>query len=369
MLHAQDWPELASRFYIYAPFGQDIAGYLCKAHVAAKALDREIVHSFDIRCGQDYLDRFRREAPGNAVLMWGRPAERLDLLRAAIEAPCHVAVKPPLLKNHAQMAILDELIEQAVLRELVLHDASNWRYDPALQLAAAIRKDGELLGPPQPPSPDLPTTTISHATTLADDADGLPCLASQGCDLVDLALWFLFSGWPSGPIVLHGARCGPQAEGTFSLADCTTRICVQTGAESETLVLSHLSSWATLEAGHGRDETGSIRPFVSLMPSQADDPADLLRSAERFCIERRYDFPGIAARLAEGRVEFVLPQDWTTDELHRRSSRLEEFVRLAMNPRHLAEDWSQRLRAKYEISSGLLRLACEPDARRVPAVG
>ena len=77
-------PEIYRRTYVYGPLDGDTAEHLARIAAFNNRPDNPTRWQLDIRAGEDYLARFLREQPGNAVVIAGRNRPKIDLILAAV---------------------------------------------------------------------------------------------------------------------------------------------------------------------------------------------------------------------------------------------------------------------------------------------
>jgi predicted dehydrogenase len=208
-------PGVAARCVVYGPDDADTA-----AHLARLPPGWEV----DVRTGDDWLDRFRRERPGNTVVLSGRNRPKVGLMREAVAAGMHVLADKPWVVAAADLPALEDVCRAADARGLLVRDVMTERHEVTNRLMRELVRDPEVFGDWQAGSPDEPGLVLESVHHLKKTVAGRPLLrpwwwfdpdisgeamADVGTHLADLAIGF----------VVGDRAIDPRAEVAFHDAD------------------------------------------------------------------------------------------------------------------------------------------------------
>ena len=80
-------PGVHRRCHVYAPLDADLVAHLDRLAAFNTRAERPTAWDVDVRTGEDYLDRFQREQPGNTVVLSGRlPGESVTTTCIGIDS-------------------------------------------------------------------------------------------------------------------------------------------------------------------------------------------------------------------------------------------------------------------------------------------
>ncbi len=392
-------PEIYRRTYVYGPLGADLAEHVARIAAFNDRPDSPTRWQLDIRAGEDYLARFLREQPGNAVVIAGRNRPKIDLILAAVSNACHVLADKPWVIDAEGFERLAEVFRQADIRDVLAWDMMTERFDIATALQRDLMRDADIFGNFVAGTAEDPALTLEATHYLLKSVAGEPLrrpawwfdseeagtgLADVGTHLADLSIWLLFPDqavdhrvdlemrdariWPTPltreqyrAITGEAAPCDGalayQGNGsaTYSLRGLTVRLTVRWDCEGE-----HDLHEATARGSRARirvRSTKGTRPELSVAANEAGDRGSLLAAVVRRCDEWQLRYPDLAAVDLGDSIRLDIPERYRTDHEQHFADVLDEFLRYARNPRR-APPWEvPNLLTKYAITTRAVEMA------------
>ena len=416
-------PEVHRRAYVYGPLDADLAEHVARVAAFNRRPDNPTRWQLDVRAGDDYLARFLREQPGQAVVVAGRNRPKIDLILAAVSNACHVLADKPWVIDAAGFDKIAEVFRQADLREVLAWDMATERFDVATTLQRDLIHDRDVFGGFVAGTPDDPALTLDSTHHLLKSVAGRPLrrpawwfdaseagtgLADVGTHLAGLSIWLLFPDqavdhradlevldariWPT-PVTRdqyraimgeanlppHGRRTGEPPDdlllyegngsATYALRGLTVRLTVNWECEGAPPG-SHDLHEVVARGSRARVRVRSMvlpdgRAGNDLEVTAADpaDHADLLAAVGRRCGEWKLRHPGLKPVDLGDRVRIDIPDRYRTDHEQHFADVLDEFLRHARNPRRAPPWEAPNLLAKYAITTRAVELARSRQAR------
>jgi predicted dehydrogenase len=200
-------PGIDRRSYIYAPLGQDLFEHLKRIQAFNTRADRPTDWELDIHCTDDPVRRMCTERPGNVVVIAGRSGNKMERIRACLDAGLNVLADKPWIVRAAQIAALQSALELADRSGLVAYDIMTERYEPSTIIQKSLVNDPAVFGAPVAGSDNDPGVVIESVHHLLKTVAGVPNLrpafffdladegtglADVGTHLIDLVQWTLF---------------------------------------------------------------------------------------------------------------------------------------------------------------------------------
>jgi len=419
-------PEIYPRTYVYGPLDADLAEYVSRVAAFNARPDDPTAWQLDIRTGGDYLGRFLREQPGNAVVIAGRNRPKIDRILAAVSNSCHVLADKPWVIDSEGFDKLAEVFQQADLRDVLAWDMMTERHDIATVLLRDLMQDRDVFGTCEPGTVDEPALTLDATHYLSKSISGIPLrrptwwfdpdeagpgLVDVGTHLADLSIWLLFPDqavdhradlemkdarlWPM-PVTRDQYRAvtgesayPPNAAENYTAAD----LLLYQGNGSATYSLRGMHVRYTVNwdweapAGQGPGDLheivargslagirvktrpgdgGRLRPELSVIPVMGTDRAALLAAVGRHCGEWQLRYPGVAAVERGDEIVIAIPDRFRTEHEQHFADVLDEFLRNARNPRRVAAWEVPNLMTKYAITTQALAMARRQQLSRTP---
>jgi predicted dehydrogenase len=200
-------PGIARRSYIYAPLGQDLYEHLKRIEGFNTRADRPTDWELDIHTTNDPLRRMCTERPGNVVVIAGHSGNKMDRIRASLDAGLNVLADKPWIIHAAQLPALRAALDLADRSGLVAYDIMTERYEPTNIMQRNLVNDSAVFGTTiagTESEPGVTMESVHHLLKLVagqpnlrpafffDASDQGTALADVGTHLLDLIQWTLF---------------------------------------------------------------------------------------------------------------------------------------------------------------------------------
>jgi predicted dehydrogenase len=200
-------PGIARRSYIYAPLGQDLFEHLKRIEGFNSRAGHPTDWELDIHCTNDPLRRMCTERPGNVVVIAGHSGNKMDRIRASLDAGLNVLADKPWIIHAAQIPALEAALELAGRSGLVAYDIMTERFEPSTIIQRGLVNDPAVFGAPVAGTEADPGVKIESVHHLLKTVAGVPnlrpafffdaadqgnALADVGTHLIDLVQWTLF---------------------------------------------------------------------------------------------------------------------------------------------------------------------------------
>jgi len=200
-------PGIDRRSYIYAPLGPDLREHLKRIEAFNTRPDHPTDWELDVHCTNDSVRRMCTERPGNVVVLAGRSNNKMDHIRAALDAGLHVLADKPWIIKASQIPALQAALDLAARSGLVAYDIMTERFEPSTIIQKYLVNDPAVLGAKLAGSEADPGVVIESIHHLLKTVAGVPNLrpafffdvadegtglADVGTHLIDLVQWTLF---------------------------------------------------------------------------------------------------------------------------------------------------------------------------------
>jgi predicted dehydrogenase len=200
-------PGINRRSYIYAPLGPDLREHLKRIEAFNTRPDHPTDWEVDVHCTNDSVRRMCTERPGNVVVLAGRSNNKMDHIRAALDAGLHVLADKPWIIHASQLPALQSALDLAARSGLVAYDIMTERFEPSTIIQKYLVNDPAVLGAQVAGTegdPGVVIQSVHHLLkTVAGVANLRPAfffdaahegtgLADVGTHLIDLVQWTLF---------------------------------------------------------------------------------------------------------------------------------------------------------------------------------
>ena len=200
-------PGIARRSYIYAPLGQDLYEHLKRIESFNTRADRPTDWELDIHTTNDPLRRMCTERPGNVVVIAGHSGNKMERIRASLDAGLNVLADKPWIIHAAQLPELEAALDLADRSGLVAYDIMTERFEPSTIIQRNLVHDAAVFGAIDPgteSNPGVDIESVHHLLKVVagqpnlrpvfffDPSDQGTALADVGTHLIDLVQWTLF---------------------------------------------------------------------------------------------------------------------------------------------------------------------------------
>ena len=411
-------PEVYARSYVYAPLNADTLDYVERVAAFNARRFTPTDWEIDLRAGPNYLARFLREQPGNAVVIAGRNRVKIDHMLAAAENSCHILADKPWVIRPEDFPKIAEVYERAELRETLVWDMMTERHEVTSIFQRELIHDPQvfgdfLVGNTAEPTLELTSTHyLNKVVTGAplwrpvwyfDPAESGISIADVGAHLADLSIWMLFPDRAieyTTDIRMIGATAWPTPLSLEQFATITGKhewpdniplpiedgILQYAGNGSVSYTLRGLNVKYTClweyEAPPGgndrhhavargtqakiivrteRGPNGQTRPELYVVPNPGCGAAVRSVLAERIQ-DWQSRYPGVKAEERGGEIRIAIPDRFRTQHEEHFAELLDEFLKHARNPRRALQTEMKNCQAKYFITTQAVKMATQLQA-------
>ncbi len=397
------------RAYVYGPLDGDTLSHLARLTAFNARHDNPTSWNIDLRAGDDYLDRFAREQPGNTVVLSGRNRPKIDLMRLAVANGLHVVADKPWIVEHADFPKLEALVREAELREVLVWDVLTERHEVTNWLQREFTRDSELFGAWQVGTPEVPALWMRSVHFLKKTVSGQPlvrpwwwfdprvsgeAMGDVGTHLADLSMWLIAPEQAidhTTQIVMLAATRSPLPLTQEQFRDVTglsafpeelrpfavKGVLQYAGNNTATYTLRGVhvtleTAWG-YEASSGGDTHDSVvrgtkatvsvrqppggRPEVFVAATDAADHAAMVNRLRARCdsLQRDYAGPSVLDLGAEAQV--MIPESWRTTHEDHFAAVMDEFVQYFNTPGAVPSWELPNALARYYITTKAVEVA------------
>jgi hypothetical protein len=139
-------PGIDRRSYIYAPLGQDLYEHLKRIEGFNTRADHPTDWELDIHTTNDSLRRMCTERPGNVVVLAGGSRNKMDHIRASLDAGLNVLADKPWIIHASQLPALAAALDLAGRSGLVAYDIMTERFEPTNIIQKYLVNDPAVFG-------------------------------------------------------------------------------------------------------------------------------------------------------------------------------------------------------------------------------
>ena len=206
LVQKEMYPDVSPVVHVYAPPGPDLSAHLQRIAAFNLRPQQPTTWQLDVHAGDDFLQRFLNERPGDVAILAGRNARKIDYLEAAVGAGLHVLADKPWILRPEDLPRLAKVLAEADRRGLIAYDIMTERYEITSILQRALVQDAAIFGEPLPGTPDEPRVVMESVHYLKKTVAGMPLrrpawffdvqeqgegLSDVGTHLVDQVAWML----------------------------------------------------------------------------------------------------------------------------------------------------------------------------------
>lgn len=411
LVQKEMYPDVDPSVHVYAPLGPDLIGHLQRIAGFNSRGDRPTAWQLETHACSEYLERFAREKPGNAVVLAGRNARKMDYLEAAIGAGLHVLSDKPWILVPEHLPRLQKLLDDADRQGLIACDIMTERYEVTSILQGLLAQDRDIFGEPVPGTADEPGVHMESVHFLKKLVAGAPlkrpawffdvhqqgeALSDVGTHLVDLVMWILFpqkaidaadwkltaaKRWPTSldraqfqavtgdadfPPFLSAQLedgklpyfCNTQVR--YELRGLHVTLDVLWGYEAEagggdTHLAVFQGSRSRVEIRQGKEE--SYRPELYVVPQQAADKGKVGAALSKKVQVLQTSHPGIAVADQGQRFHVAIPDRYRIGHEAHFAEVTHQFLKYVAKKEAMPSWEKPNMLAKYGVTTGGVALA------------
>jgi predicted dehydrogenase len=408
--------EIHPRCYVYGPLDADTLAHLERLTAFNSRDESPTQWQVDLRGGQDWLERFVREQPGNTVVLSGRNRGKMDLLMTSVTNGLNVLADKPWIIEPADFPRLEDMYREAELREIIVRDVMTERHEITNRILRELVRDPEIFGAWQAGTPRHPALVIESVHHLRKTVAGRPLrrpwwwfvpaisghsIADVGTHLADLALWLVAPNHPVDyrtdiqmmdaemwPLVVsddqfrevtgleeypaelktqtaNGQLYYPGNSSTrFTLHGVEVRLTTQWEYEAEAGGdIHHTTASGTRARIQVRQRPGTP-PGLYLTALGGIEHASLLNLLTRKCQTWNDQFPSLTVEDGGSEIHIAIPAELRSGHEAHFAAVLREYVRDFYNPRAIPSWERPNTLAKYFITTKAVELARQIRAER-----
>jgi hypothetical protein len=207
LVQKQALPEVDPHVFVYSPLDGDLISHLERIARFNSRAERPTAWRLDVRSGDDWLERFRNERPGNVVVIAGRNRSKIDLILEAVSLGYCVLADKPWFVVAEDFPKLERVFAEADRRGVFAWDIMTERFEATTRVQRELMNDPEVFGELLSGSADEPALEFESVHYLAKQVAGAPlrrpawwfdpavageAIADVGTHLADLAMWLAF---------------------------------------------------------------------------------------------------------------------------------------------------------------------------------
>jgi predicted dehydrogenase len=207
LIQRESYPNVAPRVDVYAPLGQDLIDHLNRVARFNSRKDNPTAWRLEVHASPDFLERMKKEKPGNVVVISGRNRGKIDYVQASVGAGFHALVDKPWILSSDEFKKLKDTLDLADKKGRIALDIMTERFEVTSSLQRELVNDPAVFGEIEPGTPDKPGVYMESVHHLMKVVSGVPNIrpawffdgAQQGegmndigTHLVDLVHWTLF---------------------------------------------------------------------------------------------------------------------------------------------------------------------------------
>lgn len=200
-------PGVSRTAWVYAPLGPDLAAHIERMARWNRREDAPTDWALRVHAGDDFLERMVEERPGDILVLSGRNRRKVDAISAGVSAGLHVLADKPWIVEAEDLPRLEDVLETASRRGLVVLDGMTQRFEVACNVVRELVGTREVFGEPVAGAAGDPGARLESLHHILKRVAGAPnrrpawffdvreqgeALADVGTHLVDLAHWTLF---------------------------------------------------------------------------------------------------------------------------------------------------------------------------------
>jgi predicted dehydrogenase len=411
LVHRQMYADVAPQVHVYGRVGPELLAHLQRLVGFNLRTEGPTSWELEVHACPDYLERFRRDKPGDVAVLAGFNATRIDAIEAAVGEGLHVLADKPWVLVPSDLPRLERVLESAEARGLIAYDIMTERYEITSILQRELVCDQAVFGAVESGSPADPGVLMESVHYLKKTVAGAPLcrpaeffdvhgqgegLSDVGTHLVDLVAWILYPGdpVPPGDVCVLDARRWPTTLGNGEFAQvtglndfpdflrqqlqhgrlpyyCNTRVDytvrgvhvrldVRWDFEAppgagDTHRAVFCGSRSRIEVRQGRDE--GFQPEVYVLTGSATDGAHVLRALESRVAQLQTIYPGLGVSNLGSHFHVTIPAEYRAGHEAHFAQVTDQFLRYVLGRETLPAWERPNMLAKYDVTTRGVELA------------
>ena len=201
------YPTIDSVVYVYAPAGDDLQQHLDRIEQYNARTENPTHWKEEVYTGDDFFKKMIEQKPGNVVVLSGNNAKKTEYIEAAIDNGINVLADKPMVIEPEEYSLLEEALQLADERGLLLYDIMTERYEITTRLQRELSQRPEVFGELEQGTQEEPAISKESVHHFFKYVSGNPLIrpawffdvSQQGegivdvsTHLVDLILWECF---------------------------------------------------------------------------------------------------------------------------------------------------------------------------------
>ena len=198
---------VSRKIHVYGPLDSQVISYQNFIYRFNRREQNPTEWELEVHAGPESLKRLIQEKPAEAVVLAGHNREKIHKILECLKNGLHVLVDKPWIIDSRDLPLLEQAIEIAREKNLVILDIMTERHEVVSRLQREIVADRDLFG--DFVTGPKPAFSMRSSHSLCKKVNGNPLLrpisffdigeqgeglADVGVHLVDLAIWTLFPG-------------------------------------------------------------------------------------------------------------------------------------------------------------------------------
>ncbi|MBI3821375.1 MAG: oxidoreductase [Planctomycetes bacterium] len=406
LVQKEMYEDVAPRIHVYAPLGPDLVAHLGRIAGFNTRKDEPTRWELEVHTGPDYLQRFAREKSGNAVVLAGANANKIDAILAALDAGMNVLADKPWILVPEDLPRLQQALDGASAKGLTVLDIMTERYEITSILQRAFVQDEPTFGSISAGSPEDPGVFMESVHYLKKQVAGAPlrrpswffdihqqgeALSDVGTHLADLVMWMLhpdqaidvardvcimsakrwptvlsksdfqqITGEPDFPRSLHDELQGDDLQYycntlvNYALRGVHVKLNVLWDVEAasgggDTHLAVFRGTRSRVEVRQGREE--KFQPELYIIPNKMMDYPTVRRAIDRKLQVLNVEFPGIGVTDLGTHFRIAIPKEYRVGHEAHFAQVTKQFLRY-LRGRDPMPAWEKpNMMAKYFVTT------------------
>jgi predicted dehydrogenase len=406
LIQRESYPEVDARVHVYAPLGKDLADHLMRVSRFNDRADKPTAWRLDVHTGPDFLDRMKKEKPGNVVVISGRNRGKIDYINGSVAAGFNALVDKPWILDSADFQKLKDTLDLADRKKRIALDIMTERFEVTAALQKVLVNDPDVFGEILPGSPASPSVYMESVHHLMKTVAGAPNIrpawffdgAQQGeglndigTHLVDLVHWTLFpekaldyqkdieilsaQRWPTVIPLANFQRVTNEKQFpaflgkdvksgnleyfantlvTYKVRNIHTKLNVIWDWEApagggDTHFAFYKGTKARVEVRQGKAEKWKSELFV--IPADASKKLDITAAVGKRLSALQAQYPGLSLEERPNEIRVVIPDRFRTTHEEHFGEVARRFFGFLKNPKTLPAWEKPNMLAKYWVTT------------------